>query len=246
MVHQEGHMLGTLAWGWGSSSCVLPAGDNCNSLALPNILTCEGFPLGKPRGSTAGPCAYCSLGGVSPALRKVIFPPPASTGDLDQPTTQIPGHFVSPHVGILERICFAMCCFYQVSMVLQAKVGWVLQHTKQILLFLLKQSCLNCVWDAREFKRNYLKLLSFLKKHQNKKAQTLTVWQWRVTLLFSTRLNGRENIRKHFHFAAPKRLFPTIPRKNISEVPKIRGVLHLLIFMVSHWSCWYLTLALKS
>lgn len=72
------------------------------------------------------------------------------------------------------------------------------------------------------------------------------VWQSRATLQFRARANGRENLNKHFHFWAPKGLLQTIARENISEVPEVRGVLHLLIVTVSHWSCWYLTSAPKS
>lgn len=72
------------------------------------------------------------------------------------------------------------------------------------------------------------------------------VWQSRAALQFRARANGRENLNKHFHFWAPKGLLQTIARKNISEVPEVRGALHLLICTVSYWSCWYLTLAPKS
>lgn len=76
----------------------------------------------------------------------------------------------------------------------------------------------------------------FYFSHRKKKAKikapnanSLTV---RVTSSSVSAL--MENIRKRFHFEGPKRLFQTIPRKNIAEVPRIRGVLHLLIFTVSY------------
>lgn len=91
-VMHWGHLHGA-----GAVHRALPARDNCKSPALPNRLIFEGFPWGKPWGSTAGPCACCSLGGVSSSIEK---------GDLDQPTTQMWALCVPTH-GHIRKQAFA-------------------------------------------------------------------------------------------------------------------------------------------
>lgn len=218
VVHQEGLVLGMLPWGQGRSPHLLPAWDNC---IFPNMLTFVGFPLAKP---------WCGIAGLS-----VTVP---WEGNLLQRERR--------HSHLLQ----AQQEFWNNTRK-QGKYHdtWSKHH------FLLKPWAVAnlvltaSVWDAREFKINYWEAFYFShrkkKKSQNKSPEHQQ-FDSKSNPQFSVSLNGRENIRKRFHFERPKRLFQTIPRKNIAEVPRIRGVLHLLIFMVSHWSCWYLTLALKS
>lgn len=140
MVHQEGHVLETLARRWGRSPCVLPAWDNCHSPAPLTHARLKVFPSGKPPGkhgcpSAAAPWEGCLLHWERCNVHLLQA----------QEETQINlrhGRVATPwcpHRAVLEGRHLrnhALCLSARQGTTSQ---GWeVLQQTKQTLLFLLK------------------------------------------------------------------------------------------------------------